>query len=257
MKSKHLAANILREPYTFTYPVFTFLTDHRDRLTAANLANFLQDIAGRHAMTLGWAVEDLHNAGTTWVLSRIYVEIHHLPMHMKNVIVKTWPTGGERLFAYRDFEVHTEDGQLVAKGRSAWVVMNLETRRPLFVPEEVKNMAGLYPEPAVQFPERKVPGATKAEICLPIKVRMSDLDRNIHVNNVRFIEWAMESVSADFYDRYDVATMDVVFRSEVRKEDEVRVEMEQHAESTHHTIYKNDKPACLLAITWQARVSGE
>ncbi len=241
----------MREPYTFTYPVFTFLTDHRDRLTPANLANFLQDIAGRHAMTLGWAVEDLHNAGTTWVLSRIYVEVHYLPMHMKNVIVKTWPTGGERLFAYRDFEVHTEDGQLVAKGRSAWVVMNLETRRPLFVPDEVKQMAGLYPEPVIQFPENKVNGVTEAEASLPIKVRMSDLDRNIHVNNVRFIEWAMESVPTDFYNSHELTSFDVVFRSEVLQDDDIVVEMQQNDLTTHHTIKKNGKPACMLDINWR------
>lgn len=240
----------MNKPYRFNYPVYTFLTDHKNKVTASNIANFLQDIAGRNAHELGWAVSDLHSGGKTWVLSRIYIELKELPKYREEVTVDTWPSGGERLFAYRDFVIRNDKDEVIGNARSAWVVMDLSTRRPEYVPDEVKAMKDKYPPSVIDIPKEKVLGAAENATKKDVRVRRSDLDVNRHVNNVKFIEWAMEAIDDSYYDNHSVRTLDVVFKSEVLHTDTIESLISIDGLKTHHTILKNGSPACFVRVEW-------
>jgi acyl-ACP thioesterase len=54
----------------------------------------------------------------------------------------------------------------------------------------------------------------------PVLVRRSDHDFNDHVNNVHYVEWALESVPEEFLQRR-VARLDIVFRQEAKAGDEL------------------------------------
>ena len=48
------------------------------------------------------------------------------------------------------------------------------------------------------------------------KVRYGDIDSNMHVNNVRYVEWAVESLPLDIVLNYELKELSVIFEKECR-----------------------------------------
>ena len=46
------------------------------------------------------------------------------------------------------------------------------------------------------------------------KVRYGDIDSNMHVNNVRYVEWAVESLPLETVLNYELKELNVVFEKE-------------------------------------------
>ena len=48
------------------------------------------------------------------------------------------------------------------------------------------------------------------------KVRYGDIDSNMHVNNVRYVEWAVESLPLETVLNYELKELNVVFEKECK-----------------------------------------
>jgi len=96
------------------------------------ICNHLQDIAWEHAGRLGFGYEQLANRNLFWVLSRLKIEINKYPLWNDKVILKTWPRGSEKLFAYRDYTIEDKNGQLLIAATSAWLILDKVNHRPQF-----------------------------------------------------------------------------------------------------------------------------
>ena len=69
------------------------------------LCRFMQEAAYLHAGHLGLGHSFLLAKGLAWVLARQRIQINRLPTWGKSVRIRTWPSGRDRLFFYRDFEM--------------------------------------------------------------------------------------------------------------------------------------------------------
>jgi acyl-ACP thioesterase len=156
------------------------------------------------------------------MLSRLRLELAKPLSWGENLLVRTWPSGTKgRLTATRDFTGKNSAGDEVFRGVSEWMTVNLTARRLVKLPE---NFASLAPEgtPRVELPES---GGKFAQLGAVhgrslIRVRFSDHDFNDHVNNVHYIEWALESIP-EAYRRGFVTNLDIVFRQEAKAGDEL------------------------------------
>ena len=162
-----------------------------------SICNYLQEAAGNHAFALGVAIDQLAVQNLSWVLSRLRVRMQTYPKWREEVRIVTWPCGVERLFAHRDFELFGAGGQKLGVATSSWLLLNIQKRRPARMLDVVKDFA-------VSDRPRALGGELGERLSAPppsgtersFRVRGSDLDVNRHVNNVNYIEWAVETVPA-------------------------------------------------------------
>lgn len=155
------------------------------------LCRLFEDAARHHATHLGVGVADLHSTGRAWVLGRFSLCVRSWPAPGQPVEVFTWPsrrTAGIR--AWRDFELRSAAGELLAEAASIWVILDLATRRPIRLPDVFR---------ALDFPARDTAIAPPAKWPEPVgppshlathTVSAADLDENNHANNVAYIAWA-------------------------------------------------------------------
>ncbi len=176
-----------------TFRVRSYEVGPDGRLFLRHLCNYLQEAAANHASVLGFSIRDLEKEQFTWVLLRLQVHISHYPTWQDVLHVETWPAGVERRFAYRDFIVFREDGTEIARASSTWLMIQLATRRPVPVPEEIIRLH-IPDRPRVldtPFPRLRLPEQSPDnEQTFP--VMFSDIDLNRHVNNTRYLDWALE-----------------------------------------------------------------
>lgn len=191
------------------------------------LCNFLQEAAGNHARSLGVSVDQLAGDNLTWVLSRLHVQVSSYPRWRETIQVETWPSGIEGLYGTREFRVLGADDQPIALGTSAWLMFDLTRRRPVRMPDYVNEIIGPDRPRTIQdsFPKLEVPG--RVDHSRRFSVRYSDLDVNQHVNNVRYIEWAVETLPLDIIESHSLSSIEVIFRAETSYGDSVVGEAEK------------------------------
>ena len=114
-----------------TFPVRFGAIDKSDRLTLDAALNYFQEAAISHAENLGVGREAMVQSGQGWVLSRISVLIERRADYCETITVRSWPRGGEKLFAMRNFDIRDKDDIPIVKAKSAWIIVDIEKRRPL------------------------------------------------------------------------------------------------------------------------------
>ncbi len=185
------------------------------------LCDLLQEAAGEHARVSGREGFPLPGGGwSTWVMSRLRLQVRRRPRMRERVEVATWPAALDGLRATRDFRVTAGD-ETLAVATSLWFLIDVGRRRPVRLPAAMDGFAATDTPRALTLddaPEPLAPDA--AEHDAAFRVRRSDLDRVGHANNVRFVEWALEALPGDA----GLAEIDVLYRAEAVAGDHVRSE---------------------------------
>ena len=186
------------------------------------LADHFQEVAGRHAAELGVSMQDLLAENRAWVLAHVRLEIERLPRWTDEVTIETWPSGRERLYALREVVFRGTDGAPLAQGTSAWLVIDTERRRPARPPAALSEIETPdRPSPLdASLDDLPVPDRVDHERCFA--VRYHDLDLNRHVNNVRYLEWALETLPAEVLDRRHCTGVAFQFEAEATLGNRVR-----------------------------------
>ncbi len=194
----------------------TWDVDRNGGLTLAAAFNYFQEIAGNHAESLGVGKDVLAEAGQAWILSRMSVEVDRRPRWGERVEARTWPRGTDRLFAIRDYELADGSGAIVARGRSAWLVVDVAKLRPLrpqFLTDRIPLNEGRDALPG------GAAGLEAADGLLPAGTRAaaySDIDYNGHVNNARYVQWIQDCLPPRILEEASRFRLDINYLSEVR-----------------------------------------
>lgn len=187
-------------PYPFSIRATD--TDDQDRLHLFALFSYMQESAylGFDAHGHGQAYFDAN--GYCWLLTRISVALERLPRWGEILTVDTWHQGPRRLVFVRNFRFYDGLGTLLGTASSEWLIARQGSHRPLR-PDHVWPQGSIgdrigetVPVECLKLePRRPLPDR-------PILVKyadFSDIDRNHHVNNTRYVAWCVDAVHAALY----------------------------------------------------------
>lgn len=213
-----LEPNVWRE----TYRIRSYEVDCRNRLSILSMFSFMQESAGRHADALGVSIHHLHSENYTWLLSRLKIKIFSYPAWNHRIRISTWPSGTQRLFALRDFELKGDNNQVIAAAVSAWLVLDIQKRRPARISPFADRLKPIEGDHILPDSLDKLPGLDNSNSETNFVVRHRDLDINQHANNVSFVEWVLESVPPSVLKTSVPAALEINFLAEAFYEDHIR-----------------------------------
>jgi acyl-ACP thioesterase len=198
-----------------TVPIRFGNVDRSDRLTLGAVFGFFQETAISHAADLGVGRDALAEAGQAWILSRISVFMESRPRYGDTVTVESWPRGWEKLFALRDYDMRDASGRPLIRGRSGWLILDVERRRPVRVQQIMEKLplneginAMAASAPSLGARENLVKTGER-------RAGYSDIDYYGHVNNARYIQWIQDMLDPDMLDKADQLRLDMNYLSEV------------------------------------------
>lgn len=212
----------------------------------------MQEAAYHHAEHLGLGHAYLSERNMAWVLARQRIEINRLPKWGDTVKIRTWPSGRDRLFFYRDFEITTDAGRRVLVASNAWSLIDIE-KRELVAPETYLSVD--IPEGVKVFDTKliRLKGCRSNPVGQTVPVTYGDLDLNGHVNNVRYIEWVLNSLPRTFHEKYSLMKMEVNYLAEAVYGQEVTVCSEQPGLNRYaHTISSGEVELFRAGTIWKA-----
>ncbi len=128
---------------------------------------------------------------TTWVLSRLAIEMIAYPTLDEPIRLYTWIDEVARIFTSRCFEITTPGGKTIGYARSVWAAIDTESRRP--IPLDVAGLKEyLMDRPCpIAHPGKIAPVEEEAE-GMYYQVKYSDLDVNGHLNSIKYMEHILD-----------------------------------------------------------------
>ena len=188
--------------------------DKSDTMTLDAVMDFFQEAAISHAENLGVGREAMARANQVWILSRMSVQVDRRPGYGENVTVRTWPRGGEKLFALRDFDIRDAGDIPAVRARSCWIIIDMEKRRPMrpqAIMDRLPQNEGLDSLSAAIALEQR-PSLQKT---MERRALYNDVDYNGHVNNVSYIRWIEDSIDPALLEQTKQVRLDINYMNEI------------------------------------------
>jgi acyl-ACP thioesterase len=188
--------------------------DYRGQATLPALVAYMQEAAWDNTATLSISMYDLLERGLTWVLQRMRIDIFRYPKHTESITVETWASGREKVFLHRDFRIYGAGRELLGQATSVWLVMDVVKRQMTSVPDFITAVEIAPGQEPLPFAKGKLPALGEVVYQQQMPVRWHDIDLNRHVNNTRYLQWALEALPIEIPDQHTLQQVDIIFRAE-------------------------------------------
>ena len=203
--------------FTQTYDIKDNMVDCQGYLKPSQILFIAQDMGGRHCKELTLSYDDMAARGLFWAVSRHRVQITRLPMSGETIRVETWAMPATAAAYPRSVVAYDEKGKECFRSITLWVLMNLDTRA-MIQPgksgiEVVGTVRGLeLASPKGLVPRDMVNSASR-------RVSFTDIDRNGHMNNTRYMDWIDDLYDCAFHKNHALREFTACYLSEVREKD--------------------------------------
>ncbi len=183
------------------------------------LLYFVQEAAGAHCSELSVDWDTLAKRHMFWAVIRHRMQISRLPSAGETITVETWPTPTTRSAFPRSTIGYDENGNELFRSISLWVLMDTHSRNMILPGKSGVSVTGtlrgieLAPPRSI-LPESMTHEATK-------RVGYTELDRNGHMNNTRYLDWIEDLLPSAFHAENPVRDFTVCYLSEATEQQEV------------------------------------
>jgi medium-chain acyl-[acyl-carrier-protein] hydrolase len=182
----------------------------------------LQDIAEMHSASIGFGVTDIDKTNYSWALLNWKVKIITRPKYGETITIKTWSRYSTKLFSYRDFEILNKDGEVIAIATSKWVLIDVAIGKIAKLEPEL--IAKYHPEDKSVFNILELDRLSEPETYSSVvnyKIRKADIDINNHVNNLCYLDMALEGFPGDSNEFNSCNEFEIYYKHQVRVTDDI------------------------------------
>ena len=207
--------------FTQEYQIQAIHLDASQQPKPSVLLHFVQEAAGGHCKLLELDWETLAKKGLFWAVIRHNLEIERLPGEGEFLRVETWPMPTTRVAFPRAAAGYDEKGNLVFRCTSLWVLMDMDSRQML-----LPGRSGIDLEGLVRGNELAVPGSLhpfEGDAAVTRRVWYSELDRNGHMNNTRYLDWALDLLEPNFHRVNNLRKATLCYLSEIREGEDIQL----------------------------------
>ena len=172
-------------------------------IKADRIIDLLQDVEGIHIHSLTEFTNYLNENNLGVFLLYRQVDIIGRAKFNEEVTLTTYPYNTTKASGYRHIYMYGENGDPLVKTNSFGAFVNLDTLRPVRLPEEIINSIGdKSQDPTIEnLPRRIKYNDTNLKLIEKIPVRKAFIDRYNHLNNAHYVSFALNNMEYNSFTR--------------------------------------------------------
>ncbi|OFI05371.1 acyl-ACP thioesterase [Clostridium acetireducens DSM 10703] len=237
------------------YEIHYYEVDYKKRVLITTIIDYLSDTATYQSEELNVGINYLSNQHMAWVLYKWDIDIKKYPMYREKIVVKTEPYSFRKFYAYRKFEITDTHGQVIVEANSVWLLINTDKRKAVRITEDMYKGYGLDKSENKLLNIKKINSPIRIDAEKYFNVRYSDIDVNKHVNNVKYVNWVIESIPIDLIKDYKLKSIKVAYRKETTYGEKIKViteinNKEKELICLHEILDSNNKSLTLAETKW-------
>ena len=201
--------------YTQNFEITDHYVDCFGRMTPASILLMIQEVAGKHCTALSVDYDTLAKQRMFWAVTRHRVQVSRMPRLGETIRVETWPMPTTRVAYPRSVVAYDAAGNECFRAISLWVLMNLDTRSMI-----LPGKSGISVVGSLRGLELPSPGSLALMDHTQTRQRQvcfTDLDRNGHMNNTRYLNWVSDLLPSAFHQEHEVKEFTICYHAEARE----------------------------------------
>ena len=214
--------------YEQDFILFSCFIDCKSNLSPQHLLLLMQEVAWGHVdkHNIGW--DYLTQFNRFWALTRVHVKIFRIPSWKETVTLRTWGKLSNGVSHFRDHEMLDKEGNVIVAATSTWVILDFTTGRPqkvtdlptyLYVNEHKNAIVENAPKiKHISFPKEEREYKP---------VLYSDIDINQHVNNSKYLQFAIDTLPFDYVQKHTLREFYLNFTYQAKLGDAFAVQYEE------------------------------
>ena len=212
----------MNKTFSKDYTITCYEADANQLMRPTAMLDLMQEAANVNATTLGFGYDEMINSNTAWVLSRTHVKFINTPKWRQEVNLKTWHKGVSKLFYLRDFILSDKEGNPMILATTSWLIIDMNTRRLVRNNDLALSDTAMD---AIATPADKVvvPVDIEPELVRKHPITWSEIDTNGHVNNVKYVVWAIDAVKTEDIKERPLKELLINYDAEVMPGDVVKI----------------------------------
>lgn len=160
------------------------------RMSPSALINYFQDCTNLESLDLGVGLDKLREMNLGWIILKWQVTIKRLPKMGEKIYVCTFPYSFKGYFAFRNFLLEDENGEVIAAADSHWMMIDTTLGTTVKIPEVISGAYTLSERYDMENIRSKIVQGENPVTEECIVIGRQNLDTNGHVNNGQYIKMA-------------------------------------------------------------------
>lgn len=216
-----------------------------------DLCHLLQLTAHEHSVLGGLSFWDMQKFNQAWVLTNFYIEIDQLPKVNDVIEIKTWIVSMENSKSVRALEIWHQGVKIIG-ALTEWVVLNTEIRKVDAIALAFDHFE-IYPYrlPTKNSLER-VSALKSFDFEISQTVKNSDLDLVQHVNNIKYLEWCLDTLPQTFLIKNKITKIHINFLREMKCDQNFTIQ-KKRVTNKYCFMIITEKKCCLIELTFEDR----
>ena len=196
--------------------------DRYGRLKPSMILFFAQEVAGKHFAELSMDYEALALRRLFWAVTRHKVQITRLPNRSERIHLETWPMPTTRVAYPRAMVAYDAQGNECFRTISLWVLMDLDKRSMVLPGKSGISVLGTLRGGELASPlglaAKTLENSRERAVCF------TDLDRNGHMNNTKYLDWIDDLLPSAFHAGHLIREFTVCYLSEAREGQQLKLQ---------------------------------
>ncbi len=222
------------------------------------ILTLLEETAADHCYSIDNSLYDLKEQDIGWVLLSGIMQMYRYPSYKEKIIIRTWMSTYSIIKGIRENIIYDEQDNIIGRAKGLWVFFDIKRRRPVQIFDDIKEKWSYCYEESI-----------KHKISINIEVSESgshikkhdvnryDIDMYNHLNNIRYLQWVIDSMDEDIVDNCFLSSIEGRFVAEVKEGDTILTltKKDINDNSFVHAIKNKDsKKVCAIAKTvWEKK----
>lgn len=180
--------------FTFNTEVLAHDIDIHCEATPSNIVKYLQETVDRNLKECHPTYEELLKQNLSFVVSRTALKVYSPLKEYSKLTVETWATEGRSAAFMRNYRIFC-DGKVAAECLMTWALLDTSNRRLLKGSDFDVSSYGTGDLITLDMPSRfKIANDAPLTKCREKKVYYSDIDRNLHMNNIKYFDLLFDCI---------------------------------------------------------------
>ena len=201
----------------FDFYVYPREADASKRISLQSIGAFILDAAGLAAKSRGFGMDYMHERGLAWVTSRLAIEMTEYPREYETISIETWVEDCGSLFTTRNFLIYNVEKKVIGQASTLWSMIDFKTRKmvDLLKSTDLANhVITTKNELFTMNKPKRVDYKGESEPTYIHKVVVSDIDMNQHVNSMKYLQWAIDTLTLDDIMNTTIKRLDINYLRE-------------------------------------------
>ncbi len=214
---------------TFDFYIYPREADASKRLSLQNIGAFILDAAGMAAKAHGFGMDDMHANGLAWVTSRIAIEMKEYPHEYETISIETWVEDCSSIFSTRNFLIYNSHKEVIGQASTLWSMIDFNTRKMvdlLKITKLADHVVTTRKELFTMDKPKRVDYKGENGATLAHRVVVSDIDMNQHVNSMKYLQWAIDTLSLNDIMNTTIKRLDINYLREALYDQNIQIHCE-------------------------------